>query len=319
MSPILDFATDPVPTDNLAQVAQSMAAAGSRMQAWLLIDAALVEPNRLASAIHRSGWQAVNALESTPLAGYGARAPQLVQVFGDSNVISANVRRINLISPDAPALSWIFSEKSVDQIQACAGYLAQAEHDGLRLHCRIADTRVLPALLSSLSGAQSRRVGQCVSQWHWLCRDGSIDSWCAPVAGEGEGVDQRDHIELDSGQFASLLDVAEADAIFAQLLETVSQLVPRHNRSLFHARLQRQLHAATRLNVFGNSDRLQFVVLSLTCGDQFHQHPDLAKTWQAVTKGASLVDQMKGWTTVIWDALEWRSPSMNSGASNRET
>lgn len=119
------------------------------------------------------------------------------------------------------------------------------------------DTRVLPSLLATLSDSQTRRAAQAIGQWQWFNRDGTIGNWLAPALDDGVA-DTADHLELDALQFASLLDAAEAEAeaeadgIFAQLLETVSQLVPRTGRALFHRQLQRTLEIATGLHVAGN-------------------------------------------------------------------
>lgn len=304
----MEFATDPIEPVHLAHAVQAMAdAQPSSLSLWLLIDAALLDPARLASVLRRNGWQHVNALAHTPLAAYGAQGPQLLELPPDDEVRAEGLRRLATIDPAAPAFSWLASSHSVAHLQACFGYLAQARHDGLKLHCRMGDVRVLPTLLATLSEPQTQRVAQAIAQWQWFDRSGaSVGNWLAAAEAEG-AADAGDHLELDATQFAALLDASEADGIFAQLLETVSQLVPQTGRAAFHQRLQRALEVATRLHVTGNPDRLQFVVLSLTCGDNFYQHPDLPDTWKAVAQGASLSSLMKGWSDALWKALEGKA------------
>ncbi|WP_167330563.1 hypothetical protein [Variovorax paradoxus] len=48
-------------------------------------------------------------------------------------------------------------------------------------------------------------------------------------------------------------------------------------------------------------------MLSLTCGEYFYKHPDLADTWQAVAQGTSLAAMMKNWSDDLWNALENRT------------
>ena len=305
----MEFATDPIDPLHLAHAVQAMAdAQPSSLGLWLLIDAALLDPARLASVLRRNGWPHVNALAHTPLAAYGAQGPQLLELPRDDDEVRAEgLRRLATIDPAAPAFSWLASSHSVAHLQACFGYLAQARHDGLKLHCRMGDVRVLPTLLATLAEPQARRVAQAISQWQWFDRSGAVvGNWHA-AAGQDGVADARDHLELDASQFATLLDASEADGIFAQLLETVSQLVPQTDRAAFHQRLQRALEVATRLHVTGNPDRLQFVVLSLTCGDNFYQHPDLSDTWKAVAQGTSLSSLMKGWSDDLWKALEGKA------------
>lgn len=304
----MEFATDPIDPVHLAHAVQAMAdARPSSFGLWLLIDAALLDPARLASVLRRNGWTHVNALAHTPLAAYGAQGPQLLELPPDDEVRAEGLRRLATIDPAAPAFSWLASSHSVADLQACFGYLAQARHDGLKLHCRMGDARVLPTLLATLAEPQTRRVAQAIAQWQWFNRSGaSVGNWLAVVGEEG-AADAGDHLELDATQFAALLDSSEADGIFAQLLETVSQLVPQSGRAAFHQRLHRALEVATHLHVVGNPDRLQFVVLSLTCGDNFYQHPDLSDTWKAVAQGTSLSSLMKGWSDELWKALEGKA------------
>lgn len=306
MSAALEFATDPIDPSRLAQAVQELAIVQPSLRAWLLIDAALLNSERLESALHRNGWSYANALATTPLAAYGAQGPQLLEIPRGDDVLAEGVQRLASIGPGAPAFSWLVSRQPIEQLQACFGYLAQARQDGLKLHCRMSDTRVLPALLATLSGSQARRVAQAIAQWQWFDRDGTTGNWLAPALEEG-AVDTGDHLELDTLQFASLLDAAEADGIFAQLLETVSQLVPQTSRSLFHRQLQRALEIATSLHVTGNPDRLQFVVLSLTCGEDFYKRPALSDTWRAVAQGARLTALMKDWSDDLWNTLEDRT------------
>lgn len=303
MSTALEFATDPITAAGFAQAVHALAAAQPSLKPWLLIDAALLDPSRLASALRRNGWHGVNALATSPLAAYGPRGPQLVEIPQDSDAADEGFRRISAGASNAPAFSWLASSQPVEQLQACCGYLAQTLHDGLRLHCRMSDTRVLPVLLAALSAPQARRVAQTIAQWQWFGREGEVTGWHAPAL-QGDAIDTQNHLELDASQFASLLDAAEADSIFAQLVETVPQLVPPTGRASFHQRLQRGLAMATSLHVAGNPDRRQFIVLSLTCGDGFYKHPDLSDTWRAVAQGASLSVLMKDWSDDLWNALE---------------
>lgn len=306
MSAQLEFATDPIDPFRYSQAVQEFAEVQSSSRVWLLVDAALLDPDRLDSAIRRSGWRCFNALANTPLAAYGAHGPQLLEAPAGHLMLAEGVRRLASAGPTAPAFSWLASNQPVEQLQACLGYLAQARQDGLKLHCRMSDTRVLPTLLATLSAPQARRVAKAIDHWQWLDRDGLPRDWHAPPSDEGEA-DMDAHLELGAMQFASLLDAAEADGIFAQLLETVSRLVPRADRAAFHRQLQGILDTATGLKITGSVDRLQFVVLSLGCGDDFYKHPALSPTWEAAAVGTSLTTLMKDWSDDLWNALESRT------------
>ncbi len=301
-----EFATNPVERSSMTQAAGWLAAVQAPSRPWLLIDAALLDVEALSSALRRSAWTGINALATTPLAAYGPQAPQLIPLPEDASAIAEGLRRSIFRNPNAPAFSWFASAEPVKHLQALFGYLAQVRHDGMKLYGRWADTRVLPALLAALSAPQAQRVAQAISQWQWFDRSGRIDAWASPDPDpQLQEADPGPHLELNAGQFASILDAAEADGLFLQLLETVPQLVPKTGRAQFHRHLEAVLTAATELHVTGNPDRLQFVVLSLTCGDGFHKHPDLVVTWAAVREQqASLTALMKHWSDELWTALE---------------
>lgn len=304
MSSKPEFATNAVEASSVTEAAEWLAAAQPPLRPWLLADAALLDVKNLASALRRSAWKSINALATTPLAIYGDQAPQLILLPQDFSAIVEGLNRCIVNNPDAPAFSWFASAEPVEHLQALSGYLAQVRHDGLKLYGRWADTRVLPALLASLSEPQAQRVSQIIGRWQWFNRSGLVEDWVHPEP-QLHNADCGDHLELSANQFASILDAAEADGVFLQLLETVSQLVPRTGRAEFHARLQRQLQAASGLHIVGSPDRLQFVVLSLTCGDHFHADPDLLETWVAVRdKRASLSALMKNWSDELWEKLQ---------------
>jgi len=172
------------------------------------------------------------------------------------------------------------------------------------LHCRIADTRVLRTLLASLKSPQALRVGQAIETWQWFNRYASIESRALPLEPVAHA-DPEPHLKIDASQFATLLDASEADSLFLQLLDMAPELVPKAARAEFHDRLRAVLATASTLNVIGTTDRLQFVVLSLTCGNTFHRHDDLAETWRAVREEqASLSELMQSWNEALWASLE---------------
>jgi len=108
-----------------------------------------------------------------------------------------------------------------------------------------------------------------------------------------------------------MLDASEANSIFMLLLQSTPELVAEHQRGAFHAKLSSYLGTATTMRVAQLPDRLQFVVLSLTCGANFYQHPDLDSTWIAVREqGASLAELMKSWSDELWATIERKQESL---------
>lgn len=111
-------------------------------------------------------------------------------------------------------------------------------------------------------------------------------------------------LEFDARQFGAVLDASEPDTIFSAFLETTPELIVDRRRSDLYRTLTQSLARATELQVTQAPDRLQFAVLSVYCGEDFHRLPALAEMWNEVVQGASLKELMKAWTPEIWSALE---------------
>lgn len=208
----------------------------------------------------------------------------------------------------APALAKAPAEALTPLLQLFA-YLSAARIDGdLDLHCRFADTRVLPHVLSALAAHQVQRLGLVVSNWHWLGRDGAPVVFRIPA--QVADADPSATLQLSAAQFAQVLDGSEADTTFVQLLETTPEVVPRTpGHAAFHGRLVRILQTASTRELRQPNDRTQFVVLSLSFGEYFHQNPILQDTWRAIAQDkARLTDLSANWSDATWDALEAAKP-----------
>jgi Domain of unknown function (DUF4123) len=312
----MDFACDAVDRATVDAFAKE-ALRRDEQAPWLLIDAALLDDNQLESQLRMRGWNGHSALAASPLAAFDKRAPQLIQLTEPADAIARGIWALTSLGRDAPAFSMLHSSAPLEELQRVFAYLAYAIlEDDMPVHCRFADTRVLPSLLSVLSLTQAARVSHVVASWRWWDRQNSARCWPEKLTGEqgGRGAAQDDaqHVKLGSEEFASMLDAAEADSIFMQLVDTTPELVPDTRRGQFHQRLRTQLAQAAGRGVTQASDRLQFVVLSLSCGDGFHEHRVLESTWASVAQhGARLSEVMAGWDDALWDAL---SPKKEAAA-----
>lgn len=116
-------------------------------------------------------------------------------------------------------------------------------------------------------------------------------------------------------QFREIRAGAEADGIFTLLWEQTPSLVPQEmQRGDFHLRLVRILQTASGFNVGDLKSRLQFAVLSLSCGEDFHTLSSLQPTWEGVRAGDYvLVDKMQLWGNGVWAELEHRRPEEERG------
>jgi len=304
----MEFACDAVQEATLASAAQWLGShAKSSLASWLMVDAALLDSARLSTVVAAAGSQCVNSLGRSPLAVFGDAAPQLVAVHDEAHALEL-LSRLAFRNRTTPGFSFFVSAASISELQNLFGYLAlPVVEDGLELHCRFADTRVLPSLLRNLSPPQASRVAEVIDEWRWFGRTNDIDRWCAldVVAQSDSTPDASPRITLKNTQFASMLDASEADTMFSILVDKTPEVVASERRGQFHARLRRHLGVATARCVTQPADRLQFVVLSLTCGEHFDLHPSLESTWKSIRESkTSLTGLMKAWSDELWSELQ---------------
>jgi Domain of unknown function (DUF4123) len=275
---------------------------------WLLIDPALLDGQRLKQLFAMTGWPTHNTLAGSPMEAFGDKAPQLVSLPSDTEQAHVAVRRLMALNPVASAVSLVTSRAALSELQQLFGYLAQARIDGdLQVHCRFADTRVLPHLLAALAAPQLARVSKEILQWVWTDHLGRAARWSAKAAAtDAAALDLAPQLELDARQFSTMLDASEPDTVFSLLVDNTPELVPAQNLGDFRDELSTILKQATTRRLTTPNDRWQFVVLALSCKHAFDDHPGLQTTWQAVAKGATLVDQMKLWGDELWAQLEGR-------------
>jgi len=275
---------------------------GTRL--WALADFALLGIDAVAS-LKEEG--ATNALSGSPLEAFGEHAPHLIEPpSGDPSRIEACVHRLVRQVREAPAISWLRTEAALTGLRSLAHYLSRVRVEGnpRPVHCRFADTRVLPHVLEALSPAQRRRVAETVQQWHWFDRTGAPASLTLDV-GSQQTPDPEPYLHFDIAQFRQVRNGSEADAIFKLLLEQTPSLVPASRRGYFHVDVSAVLETAGRYGVEALEDRLQFVVLSLSCGRDFHRLACLEETWSAVREGgARLSTRMASWDEAMWEQLE---------------
>lgn len=304
------FANTPPEDRQLARLSEALAAEnGEARELWALIDVALVGTERFDTFCRRHRLQAHNAFAHSPLAPFGDHAPHFLR-FSDAPAAWPDaIARLYGLVGDATALSWLRSGPDLAALQATAAYLGKVRIQDRKapVHCRFADTRVLPGLLRVLRPDQGKPLRDALHTWHWLDREGELRRWDADNDDPRMQHDAEATLTLSIGQFRAMQAEAEPDTVFALLLDKTPELVPGEDRGRFHARLRRCLQLADVIPLRTPQDRQQFVVLSLSSGEGFHEIPALHSTWNAVAEGrTSLCEAMRSWGADIWDALESR-------------
>ena len=309
------FANNALSPAALASLAVTISSSGVP-PTWAVVDAALVDAGPFQALIERSGGSIVHGYAGSDLAAFGDRGVLLVPLVRDRVRQAAQIERLLELGNGATALSWLSTTADVPALQALCLYLGMVSINDRKqpIHCRFADTRVMPALLEQLDASQVARVRSVVDQWAWVDRQGHYAHW-APVASSVGPADRHVHLHLGIDQFRALRRNGEADAIFTLLWEQTPSLVPgAQMRGDFYFDLVRILETASQFNVNDLKSRLQFAVLSLGCGEDFHTLPALGPTWEGVGAGEYLlVDKMPLWGNAIWEQLEYRRPEEERG------
>ncbi len=276
---------------------------------WLLVDAAVIDERTLRTVT--TSLPLSNALRGSPFEIYGSQAPQMAALPPDRDTAVDMVTRLVAIDPRAPAVSIVWSSSSEAAVGQLFTYLAQATiDDDFPVHCRFADTRVLPTLLARLSARQAARVAIDVRGWSWIDHLGHVASWRPTLESPAVEADVDRHLVVSMLQLHAMLAASEPDTMFEMLLENTPELVPAEGRGRFRDRLSSILASADTRSVEAPKDRLQFVILSLGFGDAFHDDADLQATWRRMaTRQMTLVEAMATWGDALWKRLELRRAS----------
>lgn len=306
----MDFARNPAQAEALHSLVQGQAPSdGAGL--WALVDTAVLDRHELDRLARALGWTLFNALAGSPLEVYGSHAPVWIELSPPSSTTVQDLTRLLALDAAAPALSLVRTQHGLDALRSLSAYLSRARIDGDMLtHCRFADTRVLPVLLKTLAASQQHRVAHAVQSWGWIDQLGQGMQWHAAQQDTTVlHVDGSEFLELDASQFAAMLDASEPDTMFALLCDNTPELVPAEGRGDFRELLAAVLGRADQRQLTAANDRLQFIVLSLSCGGHFHDAAELQDMWCEIAQGqTTLVESMKRWSDTLWSRLQSSPP-----------
>jgi len=272
---------------------------------WSIVDPALLGADRVQAFLRRWPDQTLPALGQTPLAAFGEHGPCLLSC-GAPGEWEPRIASLLQLAGDAPAVSWVLTDADITGLRQIALYLARVWVQSRRqpVHCRFADTRVLPGLLACLEPGQLAPL-QDLAAWYWCDREGQPIAWRRGPRSSPSSVADEARLVLSITQFRAIQSEAEPDILFNLLLDKAPELVPADSLGAFHARLKRLLARATQFHVNEEADRLQYLVLALSCGEDFHRSPALSGSWPQVASGdVPLSRAMQQWGDDVWQALE---------------
>lgn len=290
--------------DQVLHLLSAKASSGGKSHVWFLLDGVMLDEGERAVLSRKAAHKQRILTKTKYTADDDDDGPWIMQAPDSQPERTKWLERLVKACDGLPVLSIVETEHSQEFLEeAFAALVIATTNDRQRFYCRFADTRVIPSLAQSLSKRQITAITSTIQRWHHVNRFGILEQ--ALCAEKDQPVVAPVPLALNTQQFAQMLEDSEPDNIFGLLCELTPELVPKDNRGAFHAKLKRILDEARKKKVTDAPDQLQFTILALSCGEQFHHNPVLRDTWARIYANAGkLQDQMKDWPKEIWKALE---------------
>ncbi|MGF6117580.1 hypothetical protein ABIE30_004081 [Janthinobacterium lividum] len=238
----------------------------------------------------------------TSLQNFKVAAPHLLASPSASSEQAAWLQRLFSLCAGMPMLSIIASTLDIGQLeQHLRPYLIAITPDTVEWPVRWADTRILPALLAALTETQSAHLLSPIYRWWSLRRDGSLVSWQGTAEAKPASA-EFDKFPLGDTAFASLVDIAEADAILANLHDVQPDLFHSGTPAECHARVARHLLVANASGIEAAGQRQHFSALALMLADDFTSHPAMDSLLRRTRQGANYLSELDTLPDDFWQA-----------------
>lgn len=259
--------TDPFSDDWLDVLQQRFRERPAAHALHVLIDGAFVPGLHRRIAANRKAL----LFEGLPASGPGTLdvSPFLVPFDPEERALRAVLCRCQ----GWPMVSVIESAEPWPDLAARLAAWCIIESDGQRFNFRFADTRRLPAILTTLDGVQRRQlVGPAVS-WSHIGRDGSWQMRALDGAGGAIASDP----ELDDAQFAALVEDSRADEVLSRLAAHPDRAAYRPSQA--HALISSALAPALEAGM-GDTELVEWCGWLLAHGGR-HDELDIARLFTA--------------------------------------
>lgn len=274
--------------------------------AYSLVDGALLGERNL-RRLERAGIAWSHPLAGGPLGAYDDLGPLLIDLNGD---IRQKALSLLLTATDnAPALHFLAAHPGQDKrLSQLLAWMAEIHMDDqLAFYGRLADTRVLPALLAVLSPAQHQVLGSGIAHWAWNDRQGGCTENEFPFTSRLPDTMQKDGelrpLALSDAQFAHLLQLTAVDMHYAQLLEHNPDILPALAPADTYTRFDRIIQRARARGIRDEKEEFLFLTVALTCSDDFDDAPCLAQHWETLKEGTAFSVLIQTWGDEVWDSI----------------
>lgn len=269
-----------------------------------LLDASMLEKKHIEALVERHSGRTHWVFDGSSLDSLGAVGPVLLS-FPEHRDVQA--RELISLCRSRPALSFIWPQSHLNELVTTLQWLTWVETaDGSDpMHCRFADTRVTPNLITALRSEQRERLARGVEKWCWPDRLGA--EWRCESFENGATASNllEQPLDLNAQQFSDMLVAAEPDMVFQMLQERMPDIVPQQDGGAIHERLLNLIAAARKHGLKDLPELFQFVVLGLTTFDEFHAAPALQPAWREWSlQKQRFADWVNGWPDALWAELE---------------
>lgn len=282
------FAIDPAHPSVPAAIFEALCAfrahSTTPLELVALIDAAFDE-----ALLGNRRWKRqprLSLYEHTSLHSLAAAGPHLVPAPIEPDDQRSWLRDILAACEGRPMLSILASALPAPALRMhLRPYLIARTPDGMEWPVRWGDSRVLPALLEVLDAPQREHLLSPLQQWWSVSRDGTLTSWRGG-ASPSPAPAAFDRLPVSDAEFGRLVDLAEADAVLADIHDTQPDLLRRHGGAACHARVAHHLGLANQHGITAAGARQHFSVLALCLAEDFAIHPAMRTVLDRTRAGA---------------------------------
>ena len=293
------FAVEPAHPDLPAQIMQRLEALKTQdkpLHVFILVDGAFDET--LITARKWKQQPKLSLYADTVLHTLAAAAPHLLTMPDTEQI--AWLQRLFEVCAGKPMLSVIASTLPVHALQMhLRPYLVAQTKDGLEWPLRWGDTRTLPALLAAVDDDQRKHLLAPLYGWWSVQRNGELVCWQGDAKPEVSAA-EFDKLPLSDSAFSRLVEVAEADAILANIYDTQPDILSAHRPAQCYQRVIQHLDIASNNGIEAASARQHFSVLALCLNEDFSRHPAMTALLQHTQHGANYQDEIAALPSSFW-------------------
>ncbi|MGQ5524607.1 DUF4123 domain-containing protein [Chitinimonas sp. PSY-7] len=260
---------------------------------------ALVDCAFDATIVNRAAKAGVAVYAGTDLAELGELSPRIVAMASERSSRETQLRSLLRSCATMPMFSFIASPLSAQALaQGFASMVMANTPDGLALTLRFADTRVLPALLATLTAQQQQTHLAMLSYWWWSDRDGQLQAFQhrnPPAASVTTEV-----LTLTDAQFAQLVTSGEADALLGQLYEARREMVRFHQPYENHALVEKAIRLVQARGWHSVPAQFRLASVALVIGEGFATVPEVAAAIKDATSADDLITRIDNLPAHVW-------------------